>query len=493
MRLMTSHAIVVLIAVAAIGLAADTFFRLFLVSEETSRLVDRVSAVAREVVVPGDEGSYIIRSEQSVIVDTLNLAGIEVYAFPPEAVHSLRLTDKQFMQLRNERQLFRKKGNGWFSLPELELYLVDSAHKRLILLKNPMKDAAKTVANMRRTVLYSSVIALVLAVLISYGTARYILAPIRQIQTVARQVVRGDFRHRVQLETYDELQDLAQTYNQTVDRVEETIAEQARLDQLRKEFISNVSHEFRIPLTSLGGFLELLEQNKIPDRDRARVIAMMRTDVDRLSRLVHESLDLSRLQTGKIALSREQLPLASAVESAVERLMPQAEQKNLHLEVTVPPHLSVYADEDRLQQILLNLIGNAVQHSPERERVRISARAASDPVQHPERQPLHLPSEQTPERTFVEIAVENSGTTIPEQELPYVFERFTKVDKSRSQRGTGLGLAIAAELVHLHGGTIYGRNLPDLSGVRFAFRIPARERLHGNAHNEVRNIGDSPM
>lgn len=454
---MTSHIAVVVIAVLAIGFAADTFFRLFLVREETSRLLNNVSSVARQVVVSDVSGAFVIRSERSIFVNTLQLAGIEVYEFPTIALDNTPFKPEEINRLQQDRQLFRKINKGLFTLPELELFLVDGEHHRLILLKNRMTHASETLANMRRTILYSGLIAVVLTVLVSYGTARYMVAPIRKIQQVARKVVQGDFRQRVNLKAAtDEFQELALTFNRAVDRVEETMREQKQLDQLRQQFVSDVSHEFRIPLTSLGGFLELLQQNKIPAADRHRVIGMMQKDVDRLTRLVHDLLDLSRLQEGKIQLVREPVQLQETIADVVDRLIRQIEAKQLQFKVKTAPSLTVWADEDRLQQILLNLIGNAVQHTPPRESVRIY-------------------TERTTEKKSVTVVIENSGTTIPPDVLPRLWDRFTKVDKSRSQRGTGLGLAIARELVRLHGGDIWAENLPDRKGVRFAFTLPLNQ------------------
>lgn len=454
-RLVTSHTIVVLIAVLVIGFAADTFFRLFLVKEESARLVDNVSSVVRRVVIPAESG-LIMHSEKSIFVNTLQLAGIDMYELPPSVVERLPFTPDEWSALARNQQLFRKTETGWFSLPHLELYLVDSGHNRLLLLKNTMAQSADTLTNMRRTIFYSGWIAILLSLLISYGTTRYTVSPIHSIQHVARKVVQGDFRERVRMTSYDELDDLAATFNQAVDQIEETFREQDRLDQLRKQFISNVSHEFRIPLTSLSGFLELMQNDKIPIPDRQKVMRMMQKDVHRLSRLVDDLLDLSRLQSGTIELQRKRVQLDELIEDTVEHLSPQWMEKQLHVTKDVASDLTVWADEDRLQQMLFNLIGNAVQHSPPGEAVTIQAHPVTGSKD-------------------IEIHVINSGTTIPSAELPHIWERFSKVEKSRSSAGTGLGLSITRELVHLHGGTIQANNLPDQSGVQFSFTLPAEE------------------
>lgn len=454
-RLITSHTIVVLIAVLAIGFAADTFFRLFLVKEESARLVDNVSSVVRRVVIPAESG-WIMHSKQAIFINTLQLAGIEMYELSPSAVERLPFTLDEWSALAHHQQLFRKTKTGWFSLPHLELYLVDADSNRLLLLKNTMTKSADTLANMRRTIFYSGCLAIILSVFVSYGTTRYIVAPVRAIQQVARKIVQGDFRERVCMTSYDELDELATTFNQAVDQIEETLREQDRLEQLRKQFISNVSHEFRIPLTSLSGFLELMQNDKIPISDQQKVTRMMQKDVHRLSRLVDDLLDLSRLQSGTIELQRKHVQLDALIADTVERLRPEWMKKPLHVTRDVTSDLVVWADEDRLQQILLNLIGNAVHHSPPGEAVNIQA--------HP-----------ITESTDIEIRVINTGTTIPADDLPHIWDRFTKVDKSRSGAGTGLGLSITRELVHLHGGTIQASNLPDQSGVQFSFTLPTEE------------------
>lgn len=451
-RLITSHTAVVIIAILAIGLAADTFFRVFLVQQESERLVDNVSSIARRVVIPS-EGGFIVRDQRQILINTLHLAGIDLYEFPPSAVKALSLSPEELNDLHRDQQLFRKTSAKWFGLPELELYLIDTKYNRLLLLKNPMKQADETLFNMRRTLFYSGLIAVILTVLISYGTARWMVAPIRKIQQVARKVVQGDFRQRVHLKSYDELDDLAATFNQSVDRVEQTIAEQEQLDQLRKEFVSNVSHEFRIPLTSLRGFLELVQDHKIPEQDLQKVTSIMQKDVNRLDRLVHDLLDLSRLQAGKIELQHGHVHVKTIVEDTFERLATLIKDKALSTVKDIDPSLTVWADEDRLQQILLNLVGNAVQHSPAGETIEVKAQPNTEGNQ-------------------IEIAVVNSGTAIPSEELTHLWERFTKLDKARSKEGTGLGLAITRELVHLHGGRIRVNNLPGNAGVCFAFSLP---------------------
>jgi two-component system phosphate regulon sensor histidine kinase PhoR len=245
--------------------------------------------------------------------------------------------------------------------------------------------------------------------------------------------------------------------------------------------VANVSHELRTPLTAIRGYAEtLLLEGGLEDREESRkFLEIIHRHAERLGRLLNDLLDLSNIELERTPLSIRPLAAAEVTRHAAAILLPQAEQKAIRLVITVPDDLPpILADRDRLVQILVNLIDNAVKYTPEGGNVTIAARRveasssqlvdSSRPIHGSTDRPIHE------KRSLVEIVVEDTGIGIPEKDLPRITERFYRVDRARSRElgGTGLGLAIAKHLVQAHHGTLsieseLGR------GTRVRFTLPA--------------------
>jgi two-component system, OmpR family, phosphate regulon sensor histidine kinase PhoR len=215
------------------------------------------------------------------------------------------------------------------------------------------------------------------------------------------------------------------------------VTELRRLERVRAEFVANVSHELRTPLTAIKGYLETLLDGALDEPQHARrFLETARRHADRLGRLVDDLLQLSDVETGKVALRLEPVEVDEVVATVTAMFEGQAGQKAVLLETDVPAGLEVHADRDRLVQILVNLVDNGVKYTPEHGRVVIAAARADGGL--------------------VAIDVTDTGIGIPSTDLPRITERFYRVDKARSRElgGTGLGLAIVKHLVQAHGGTL---------------------------------------
>src|SRR5439155_11406214 len=216
------------------------------------------------------------------------------------------------------------------------------------------------------------------------------------------------------------------------------VSELRRLEQVRTEFVANVSHELRTPLTAIQGYVETLLGGAIAEPENAqRFLEIVLRHTERLGRLLGDLADLSNIELGKLALRLAETKLAPIVESVLEITWPRAESGRVALEAHVPDALPpVYADHDRVAQILINLVDNAVKYTPPGGRVSVSAAVVAGPA--------------------VEVSVRDSGVGISSADLPRVTERFYRVDKARSRElgGTGLGLAIVKHLVAAHGGNL---------------------------------------
>jgi len=239
------------------------------------------------------------------------------------------------------------------------------------------------------------------------------------------------------------------------------ITQLKRLEDVRMEFVLNVSHELRTPVTAIRGYAETLLEGGLEDRKEARkFLEIIHRHAERLRRLLNELLDLSNIELERTPLSIRPLSAAEATRHAAAMLLPQAEQKAIRLVNAVPDDLPpVLADRDRLVQILVNLIDNAVKYTSEGGTVRVTAHrvnwSSSQVVDSPK--PIdELTARPVDHADLVEIAVEDTGIGIPEKDLPRITERFYRVDKARSREmgGTGLGLAIVKHLVQAHGGSL---------------------------------------
>ncbi len=230
------------------------------------------------------------------------------------------------------------------------------------------------------------------------------------------------------------------------------LTELIKLQTTRRELIGNISHEFRTPLAGIKAMVETLQGGAVDDKKAARdFLTRIDGEVDRLTQLVAELTELSRIETGKAELKQEPVDLNHLVEEIVSQLSPQAERQKLTIEKKLAADLPpVTADKARVRQVISNLVHNAIKFTPEGGKITITTRALGGAV-------------------GVDIA--DTGIGIPEEDLPHVFERFYKGDKARAEAGTGMGLAIAKHVVEAHGGTIRVES-EEGKGSTFSFSLP---------------------
>ncbi len=235
----------------------------------------------------------------------------------------------------------------------------------------------------------------------------------------------------------------------------QNLTEIKRLDKVRRDFISNVSHELRTPLASLKALTETLQENALDDPPAARIfLQRMETEVDALSLMVNELLELSRIDSGRVPLQLVITSPQDLIQNAVERLSLQAERSGLTISMEVQPDIpNILADTSRMEQVLVNLLHNAIKFTPRSGSIWVRAIEA---------------------RNDIKFSVQDTGVGIPETDINRIFERFYKTDRARSSGGTGLGLAIAKHLVEAHGGIIWAESHEGL-GSTFYFTLPKAE------------------
>jgi two-component system phosphate regulon sensor histidine kinase PhoR len=250
------------------------------------------------------------------------------------------------------------------------------------------------------------------------------------------------------------------------------ITELRRLEHIRKDFVANVSHELRTPLTSIKGYVEaLLDGGKDDPETSVRFLDIILKQSDRLNLILEDLLQLSKIESGQVQFKQEPLHIGSVVERTIAMIKPLADKKQHELRSEVEPGLPlITGDQERLVQVVANLLDNAIKYTPEGGQITVSAR----------RIPVSAQRMADGPRNGVELTVTDTGIGIPEKDRPRVFERFYRVDKARSRElgGTGLGLAIVKHIVEGHGGQIRVEgNVP--SGSRFVVRLPAETESRG--------------
>ena len=235
------------------------------------------------------------------------------------------------------------------------------------------------------------------------------------------------------------------------------LTELRRLEMIRQDFISNISHELRTPIASVKALAETLNEGAVEDPSVAKdFLSRINAEADKLAQMVQELGELSRIESGEAPLQIRSINIAEAIGHAVDRLRAQADRAELKLDIDSPPTLpEVLADEARVEQVLVNLIHNAIKFTPSGGRISISAKAKDNDIM---------------------VSVADTGIGIPPDDLPRIFERFYKADKSRTGGGTGLGLAIAKHIVEAHDGRIWAESVEG-KGSNFNFTLPLTSKL----------------
>ena len=306
--------------------------------------------------------------------------------------------------------------------------------------------------NFRASVTESLAIAttasVIAALLVSLFISRRIVAPVQTLNTASQHIADGQYNKRVDVTGSDELAQLATSFNQMASQLEE-------VENKRRQLIGDVTHELRTPLTSIKGYMEGLVDGVLPATPET--YDQIHNEASRLARLVDDLQELSRVEANAFSLDIRSTDFPPLVATIIKRLSPQATKKRITLRSNLPANLQhVLADEDRITQVLTNLVANALQYTPEDGTVTISATQKDDEVI---------------------VSIKDSGIGIPPEHLANLFTRFYRVDKSRSRNaggGSGIGLTIARHLVEAHGGRIWVESEGEGKGSTFSFSLKRR-------------------
>jgi signal transduction histidine kinase len=381
------------------------------------------------------------RGVLGVIADSGGETGSSPYENDPVAADSLRTTSLTRGTTEHEGERFA----------EVATPVEPGPDARVLLLSASLRDQLETVDLVERRLLIAGVLALLASVVIGYGGAWLFARRIRRLEHAAERIAAGHFDEPVVDRGADEIGELAAAFDRMRLRL-------ARLDHARREFVANASHELRTPLFSIAGSLELLADETLDEGTRAEFIATMREQVERLTRLAVDLLDLTRLDAGRIATEAEPVELDAIARVLGDEFRGVAQARGHRLDVDGGDGVRAVGDEQWVLRAGRALVENALVHTPPGTVVRL--RVSQD-------------------GQYARLSVEDDGPGIPPEHLEHVFERFYRVDGARAS-GSGLGLAIARELTELMGGSVEAVSRPGETA--FTVRLPRENANRRDTH-----------
>ena len=323
-----------------------------------------------------------------------------------------------------------------------------------IIVAEPSASLGAVLSDLVPRLLFSGLLGVAAALGLGFLLSQSVAAPLRNIARAARSVGRGNYQQRVPVKGPREVRDLATNFNRMTEEVQ-------RSQQTLRDFLMNISHELKTPLTSIRGFSQAMLDGTIDDKDGVERSARIISDQsNRVLRLVEELLDLSRIESGQIRMQQEPVDLKELFEQMSDVFALRSEDTGVALQFQHEGASPIRGDFDRLEQVMNNLLDNAFRHTPQGGRVRVTARDV--------------------QQGLIQVTVSDTGRGVLQNDLPHLFDRFYRASNGGGSKGYGLGLAISREIVRAHGGDIWASSEPG-RGTAFVFTLPGAARSSARA------------
>ncbi|MCI8554844.1 MAG: HAMP domain-containing histidine kinase [Clostridiales bacterium] len=486
--------LIIVTSFAALGAMQMLFSTRYWVSDKQNLLEENARTVAQnaaEDTTQADDGSYLIRTNElahliNILSDTIDAAVFLTDTDGRVLLSSTGSTAQiQGARLPDEtvKRLAELKGREYFTVGTLGgLYAERQYTAGVPIVKDnriigyafvsaPAEGLSFYLSNNLQMFFLSALGVLTLAFIALYVMTFRMVRPLRRMAAATRSFAVGDFSCRIPVRGRDEVAELASALNSMAVSL-------SSVEGMRRDFVANVSHELKTPMTTIAGFIDGILDGTIPEEKRTHYLKIVSDEVKRLSRLVKTMLDLSRIDSGKLKVTPVVFDLTEVIGTALLSFEQRIERKGVRITgLEECPRMEVTADYDLIGQVCYNLLDNAVKFTNEGGEVSIRIEYESA-------------GERQTGRTTV--AIRNTGAGIPAEEMPHVFERFYKSDKSRSldKNGVGLGLYIVKTVIVLHHGEIVVRSVAG-EYCEFAFWLPdaARPVDHSSADKPPRTTG----
>ena len=446
-KLLFTYAAIIILVVLLLAALLTFFFKVYLFEQKQTQLLAtgrQVEALVRD--------NNLQKKDRDDLLQAVNALGAvtdsRIYILIDRKLAGIRTLDGQFQEDREEAGLvndIRRIMDGETIVRknefsnQLNMYVVfvgmpisiNNTADGVALLFSPLDQINKTLFEVYRIIWGTVLASLALAAVIVYILSRRLSTPIENIQKAAAGIAEGNYGD-VEPVGSDEVAQLTRTFNYMQNRLKQ-------VEEMRKDLIANVSHELRTPLTTVRGFIQAILDGVIGPGEQEKYLRRAYDEAGRLNRMVNDLLQLARLQAGSIKLSRGLVDAGELIRGTVEELQLQAGRRNVVLRCVCADSTAIQADRDKLKQIVLNLLHNAVNYSRDGGEVWIRTRVEDG--------------------KFL-LRVEDNGAGIPADQLEYIFDKYHRVEPTRGQwgPGTGLGLSIVKQLVELHGGAISARS-----------------------------------
>jgi signal transduction histidine kinase len=460
---------------------------------EALRDRDLVEEYTRKTLVTLADPDYLKKLQESQVTFDTRLSEIKTYAKSDEELAEVkRLTQVWDAYMAEQKQLLQNLPKSGGALPDSMQDTLDKLRAQtLSVYQTALRSISSKVDKSRKTgetaslVLYcATLVALAISILISFLIFLSISKPLAHLTEGTRAIAEGKFFYRLDTSRNDEFSQLAKDFNTMTHRLNE-------LDELKKDFVSHASHELKTPLASMQETIQLmldLIPGPLTDKQK-RLLELNLQSGKRLTSMIGNLLDLSKMEAGVLEYELKRRDLIPLVRNAVEELDVQTQEKQMQIQTAFPNDtLPVECDGDRIVQVIVNLVGNAVKFSPKAATVRVDVEAVREiPEKMPERWRRIISMD--PEGYFGLVTVTDSGPGIPDLDKEKVFEKFQQVKQGKKMpgQGVGLGLAICRTIIQAHRGAIWVEDNP---GGGSRFRLLLRS---GSGREEAVSRASSPI
>ena len=485
--------LIISVLLLSIGLLNNFGLRWFYQNEKVSEIKEAYLKIDNEVMIIGSSGQHIIdeSTEDSVINDSLksiildysnkyNITIALVDSFTNKAIYSsAREGDGLISRIQdgfigNQNQDILYTNNNYTIILHktmqntsfIEGFGYCSDNQTMVIMSTPVASLKESVSISNRFLIYMAIIGFIITVILTFIIAKMITYPILELAEISNKMGKLDFTAKYIGNRSDEIQTLGQNMNYMSDRLKKAIDElqeanellkedikrKEAIDEMRKDFIANVSHELKTPIALIQGYAEGLNEGLCEDEEsRKYYTEVILDESEKMNKMVKQLLTLSSLESGNSILHKENFNLTSLIESVLGSISILIGEKNVNIEFDSDKEIFLNADEFKIEEVVTNYISNSIHHVSDSGEIKINV---SDDGEN------------------ITFSVYNTGNPIPEKDLNNIWEKFFKVDKahSRAYGGSGIGLSIVKAIVEAHNGTVAVRNI--LDGVEFSFKIP---------------------